>query len=598
MHDWRDRVLGWVLWVVGFVVLAGVALLGIHHLDGHVYDDAFIFSRYAGNLVAGKGWTFDPGLSTTNGATSPLWTVVLAIAYFFRRDMESNATLLSAGCLAGAGLLTFATLRRLVSPMAGAAAAILLVTNPLLVESRGMESTLFVLLVAAVLFAACVTDRPVATGVLMGLLVLVRPDGAVLVLGVLGYRWWTTRRPPVSMGVAAALTLVPWLVYSSIALGTPLPGTLAAKMAQGRSAAFGSFGGHFTYIRSALHAFRSQRWLQLLGLGAVVGVVLGWRRPPVRPYLVLLVGFAGVLFGLYGLAIKPPDYLWYYAPQYAVASVLCGVGIAEAITVVMDHLRLALRARRRLVWSATVVVVVATMLVGVGSYARGYPYGGYDALSAWLRSTTPPNTTVAASEIGVVGWRSDRTIVDYLGLLSDQSAREVARGDYRSWIDREKPDLFVAHLSPFVFEATPMASDWFSRAYTPVAEITDVPQPSRVRVYRRRRSREEALASSDGLLVTATVTEHAFNAGVPLSDADMTALDALLAVYIGDAQLQARFEQPDGVDLGGLLHWALTDAPDEIQTELGPQRAVLADLGARITAAGGLVSPLAQRLSP
>jgi len=58
--------------IAALSVVARVILLGDY--IGH--DDAYIYLRYAKNISAGHGWSFNPG-EPSYGTTSPLWTLIL-----------------------------------------------------------------------------------------------------------------------------------------------------------------------------------------------------------------------------------------------------------------------------------------------------------------------------------------------------------------------------------------------------------------------------------------------------------------------------------------------------------------------------------------
>ena len=68
--------------VLTFAALSIVVGLLLWRSSGRTPDDAFIFFRYARNLVKSHVWSYNPGLDTLNGATSPLWTATLSLAYW------------------------------------------------------------------------------------------------------------------------------------------------------------------------------------------------------------------------------------------------------------------------------------------------------------------------------------------------------------------------------------------------------------------------------------------------------------------------------------------------------------------------------------
>lgn len=539
----------WSSWAAVTLGLSLLAYLMLRRGQDRWADDAYIFFRYAENLVAGEGWSYNPGQVTTNGATSPLWTLILAAVTPFG-DIERSVTLLYAGCLGGAATLTAMALRRSGESVAAVVAALLIVTNPTLLRIRGMESALFLLLCAAVVLVGVHLRRRSAAGVLGGLLVLVRPEGVVLFAFVLVRNWLRDRNSPRRSLVAACAVLAPWFVFSTIQFGSPVAGTLAAKAAQGRS---GYFGPPFVFAR-AIGTMVAQPWALATLVVAAVGLWFGLRRRNSRDLTAVVSGFAGVQYLVYALVLRPPAYLWYLAPTYWALAILAGLAAGAAgrgaRRLVGDRLGSRGAAAARVLGAAAVCVPV--VLLSLGGQRRGDLYLGYREAAAWLEDNTPADASVAATEIGVLGWASGRPVVDYLGLLDEQSVQEVGRGDLASWLDREQPDYYVQHLPVWDLEVPSASRDWFARAYRPVFESTEDGW-SRVRVFERVRTRGEAVTVSDPVVLTPTVLDAFASAGVRLDQPERAALAELLAVYVGDFDLQERFETDDGADLTGLL---------------------------------------------
>jgi hypothetical protein len=69
-------------------------------------------------------------------------------------------------------------------------------------------------------------------------------------------------------------------------------------------------------------------------------------------------------------------------------------------------------------------------------------------VGAWLATNTPPHATVAAAEIGRIGSFSDRTMVDYLGLLDSAAVPHLKQADWSWWIEDIRPDYWVADGNP------------------------------------------------------------------------------------------------------------------------------------------------------
>src|SRR5205807_8300646 len=104
-------------------------------------------------------------------------------------------------------------------------------------ETGGMESSLCLCALAAALVTH-VQRRAALTGLAVGVLVLIRPEGILLtaVLALL-----LVRRPSAlrTMATVAVLVVAPWVLYAQVRFGHVLPSTLNAKVAQGKSAVAG-----------------------------------------------------------------------------------------------------------------------------------------------------------------------------------------------------------------------------------------------------------------------------------------------------------------------------------------------------------------------
>ena len=73
----------------------------------------------------------------------------------------------------------------------------------------------------------------------------------------------------------------------------------------------------------------------------------------------------------------------------------------------------------------------------------------------WLRANTPPEATVGALEVGIIGFQSQRKMVDFAGLIQPKVAEQIKPGTAFEgpalWaIERYRPDYVV------------MDPEWFS----------------------------------------------------------------------------------------------------------------------------------------
>jgi hypothetical protein len=459
------------------LVAAFAALIVGYRMRGFFPDDALITLRFARNLERGDGWTYNVGTNTANGATSPAYTAAIALLSIPMRTATHAADLLFVTSLAAiAGFLT-AIFKRADALWVGAAAAVLVLACAGLLDTKGLESLPFLAIVCAVLWAYA-RERDVALGAFCALLVLVRGEGALLVLVILAQAGVVRKRPPVKAMVTGALVGLPWVVYSLVTFGSVLPDTLEAKVAQGQS-------GYWGHGRIFLRGFFDladplgyRTWLYVVAPLAVAGLVRGLADRRLRRIVAPLVIATALHTMAYGLVFNVPAYYWYYAWELFTLALLAAI----AVDWFLDRLTTAARGSApRIAIALLAGTVVAASRSPVYTRATN---AHYVAMGEWLASNTPSNARIAATEIGTIGWVSDRPIVDYLGLLDTTSIAEVRRVDFVSWLERTEPDYWVVHSPRWDFEVA-LDQPWFTVAYHPVYVTDLIAGEYRLIVYQR-----------------------------------------------------------------------------------------------------------------
>lgn len=230
----RVRTLSW--WVACSAlgaVGAGLVFLAAHRA---MIDDTYITLDYARTLAQQGQWALEPG-HPTNTATSPLNVLLLAgLIVLTGAPVVSVRILLviTLGVTGGALAVIASRLGR--SPWLAAIAVSLLVVNPLLISTIGLETYLGIALIAA-LGAAVVAQRPVAIGVVCGLLALTRADLAAFafaaLIGVIASSPAGARlRLLVRVVGVAGMVALPWFAASWWWLGSAIPDTLLFKMSE------------------------------------------------------------------------------------------------------------------------------------------------------------------------------------------------------------------------------------------------------------------------------------------------------------------------------------------------------------------------------
>lgn len=353
----------------------------------------------------------EPG-HQANTATSPLNVVLLAgLIVLTGAPVASVGILLIIALTVTGSTLSVISTHLRHSHWLTTMAVVLLVTNPLLVSTIGLETYLAIALLAA-LGAAVVTRRPVATGVVCGLLVLTRADLAAFALAALiavtarSAPHSRLRRAACVIGIGGAVAL-PWFAASWWWLGSAIPDTLLFKTNEkwaDNSFATGLWNYELGYpVATVLSVLPAAG---LIVLAAWRAVERHRRRAEVGA-LAVVWGLGATLHIMLYLLLRPPPYHWYYGPAIAALTMLAVSGLGGPSP----------RAQRfgftvgALAIAASVFFLVARPWQVMPISSNWASASEYAALAARV----PTGTTVTTfGEVGTVAYFCSCTVVDRL----------------------------------------------------------------------------------------------------------------------------------------------------------------------------------------
>lgn len=285
-------------------------------------DDAFIYFRYADNLLfLDRGLVYNSG-EYVEGFSSPLWMLLLVVLREFRLDYYALVRALALVCAAGYGGCLIWLNRRLSPrgmsvdfPLAASAAHYGLTTH----FSSGLETPLVQWL--APLYAAALL-RPGSRQLqaLMACAPLVRAECGLLWLGYVPWLVLRTRRLPLTFIGCALFANGAWLAFRVFYYADFLPNTFYLK-----DRAQWSDGWEYLQNVSQTHAWP----LVLIGLGACAW--LGHERltrTRIGPRVLLLASAAA--YAVYVVRIGG-DMLYHRYAALPVCLLLCAsAGVIEA----------------------------------------------------------------------------------------------------------------------------------------------------------------------------------------------------------------------------------------------------------------------------
>jgi hypothetical protein len=462
-------------WVetAGLAAALLLALVLMWPVRGYLTDDTFIHLQYARNLAAGRGFVFNPG-EHVYGSTSPLWVALLADGMFLGFDGVRTAHWLGFVSTLASVALFFNLMRNsLRMPELRALATITWAAHAWMIRwsISGMETPLAVALVLAGFVAF--TDgqqwgaRPGRTGAFWALAALTRPEGVVLLLlwGMFLVIDTDSRegvRRLIAGALPAGLIYGGWLLFARLYFGTFWPNTLSAKIA-GTPALL-------AFWEALLRQVQVVAATDAVLVGALAGALLfgGRRMLPRRPQAQRLLPWVwlATLPALYVMRGVPvlsrylvpmlPILAWLSwraverwwageepAPELRYGATLLGLGLAGLALV------------QNIFWYQYAVVPQVRSFTS-GLKQSLIPWG------EWFARNTEPGVTIAAPDIGALGYYSHRRVLDLAGLVTPAMV---------PLLRREQPEDLVANLSfasiarpEFVVDRAPRPYDLIARS--------------------------------------------------------------------------------------------------------------------------------------
>jgi 4-amino-4-deoxy-L-arabinose transferase-like glycosyltransferase len=460
---------------------------------GFPLDDSWIHLQFARNLAAGQGLSFNPGEAVT-GSTAPLWTAILALLFHLPGSVVVW-TQLAGIALHLAGIwATFRLARELdlSEGLAGLAAAFVALTGWLAWSAvSGMEVPLFVVLSLGGLILHLRerrdSARPPLSFLVLGLAILARPEGMLLVVLAAADRLivWERhgadiggsadgegtepglrlRRPalrPVALGLGlVVLAVAGTFFYYWKTGGSLLPTTYAAKGAGGVRHFLPSL--QYVYVILGIF-FKPQPYLTLLAGAGAVALLARLGTPRDRGLLpalwVVALPLAYSTLSPEGSHLIAGNFGRYYFPLFPPLVVLGVLGLERAARALPARLSAGAVA---LPLRALAVLLLAwptfsNLVEGAGRYAQNVANveDSDVKVARWLQGKLDPRAVLAVNDIGAIKFLLPNRIVDVAGIASPDFRRDTdaalaagLRWDQALYaaLEKRRPDYLVVFPS-------------------------------------------------------------------------------------------------------------------------------------------------------
>jgi hypothetical protein len=411
------------LWALSYVLIVGTSIF--FAFSHWVYDDPFIAYRYAFNLSHGNGLVYNIG-ERSMSMTSPFFVLLLTTVSPLWNDFPHLANLIGAFSIATGGIFLWFLATTWKSPITSLVVLFLFPTFPLLISTLGSETPLYIAFCLAA-FAFYARKEYTLSAVMASLATLTRPDGA-LVLLLLAVGYINEVRSPIRWGVVLIILVIilPWFLFAWYYYGSPIPLTLFAKQHQGSMAISQRFAPGFATIIGGYAdnlSYQLEAVLAVLGLISLLVFSQQW----------MLFIFWQILYLVSYSILGVSRYFWYYTPLVPGFITLVGLGFAtiqRQIVSIIEKVKHQSLSQIRLLSIITIIMVALFCFSHVITLqelreAPDERYPIYREAGEWLRANTPEDASVGTLEVGIIGYYSERFMVDFAGLLQPDIASQL-----------------------------------------------------------------------------------------------------------------------------------------------------------------------------
>ena len=467
-------------WVVAFVTIGIILYWGFSRAPQNAFDDAYITYRYADNLRNGLGLRYNPG-EWVFGTTTPFFTLLLGGLGLIVSDLEILGHWLGVLGWLTAALITIPFLRQENRPHAALIAPLFIALQPTFYTSLGMETPILVALMLAVAFFWMRGNNKTAV-LLAALLILTRHDSALWLL-LIGLEVGRRHQPgahwakslPWREGLATLGLTLPWFTFAFLRYGSPLPNSAAAKIGQNNLMPVeGQPPFAIALIETFFNSLPPLALVILVALLLFTIYLIGRRLKQFR-WLLLWPALYAILYTLINVANFP----WYFVPPIAVLSIALALTLGSLLgdddwqTRPSTSILLAPKIRYGAILFCLLIILYTQFALTLNNQEKAGYRPSYLTAANWLRENTEPNTTVATIEIGVIGYHSQRPILDTQGLIShDMTDHQLGWDDTLVYaLNAHQPD-YALSLPGTAWDIV-TAQWWFQQSYQPVQQFSE-----------------------------------------------------------------------------------------------------------------------------
>ena len=489
-----------------FAVIAFLIRIFFWWYTGRTWEDALITVLHSENFVHGLGLThYLTGQSPVQGFTSPLGVLVPLIGDLFKAGYGlSLIKIVSAVCgslaviyVAAIGIHPRFNISRilLILPIG----FIALDYNQIMWGMSGMETQMVTTILLMSVYYL-LRKKLYATGILLGLCLLARPDMVFWVIIVGIYLLFTQRMAIVKAIIPAAVIYLPWVIFATAYYGSPVPNTMIAKYVgydqlfwwKGSEESFrallnGGIGHTVAVFRPVGPSFGGHGTGFIVPFsGSLIGNALSW-FPYVTVCLILLaicfillqrrkellpIALFILVYACYYVFFTPVVFPWYIIPLAAVSIIVCAYGIDSAIDLFINP-----RFQTYFLAFIAAIFLISTVIVIPKFFKTDRQIQQYvendvrKEIGLYLSTVMGKDQSIGCEALGYIGYYSRRTVYDYPGLCNPEVVEylrtlEPSERSLYSVLGHFRPDYLVLRDFEFeMFKKSGGADPWVLRDY-------------------------------------------------------------------------------------------------------------------------------------
>jgi arabinofuranosyltransferase len=387
---------------------------------GFPLDDAWIHQTYARNLGLHGVMAFSPD-HPSSGSTSFGWTVLLAAGYwlkvpfFFWTYLWGNIFAIATAFVAAhLSQSYFGDFRKALI----VGVLCILEWHLAWAAVSGMEIGLFTFLTLIFLLLLNRNSSPLLLGTLAGIILMVRPEGTILAL-IYAFKLVLTQPHNIkNILLNAVIFLImllivssPWVLFNLTYSHKPFPNTISAKfMVYGYP---WSLWKSLKYLWDAFIYFLNGP-LMLLVPSSGFAVYSEVRKKNTSHFYAFAWSYTLIL--LYAVALPAIyDQGRYLMPLIPLMTIY-GIEGLDQFLKRFAHGSLT----RSTVWLSLISMVFLLWINGASDFA--YRTQLYDKVhvqaAQWINNNVPKDAVIATHDIGIIGYYTERQIVDLAGLVT------------------------------------------------------------------------------------------------------------------------------------------------------------------------------------